>query len=433
MDRRRKFGLAVRAILFVVFSAVACAESPPAKLPATPAGRALSEWLEAFNSDDHARMDAFSRSWSWDANAHGIAQWQSDVGGYDLLDVYTNDESYILFRLKTRTNEQEEFGKLRLKSIDPPVIDQLGAWRIPNGSRFEPVVFDAASRGKLIGEIARLLDAGYVHPDVGRKMAAALRRGESRHDYRLIRDGKDLAAGFTADLRSISHDKHLEVQFSYVVQPADPSAPDPAQEAKRLAAVNCGFLKVEHLRPNVGYVKFDGFEDAKSCGPTASAAMNFIADSSALILDLRDNHGGGGGMPEYIASYLFDARTHLDDLYSRTTGLTTPIWTSPDVPGRKFIDKPVFVLTSTGTFSAAEYLANVLRNLRGATLVGETTGGGAHLNEFRRIDAHFGLRLPTGRPLTKSDWEGKGLAPDVRVPAADALETARKLAAPAGR
>jgi len=415
----------LRATLLLLVSGAVCAEP---QVPRTPAGHALSEWLEAFNSGDRARMDAFSRAWSWDANAHGIVQWQTDVGSYELLDVYTNDDSYILFRLKTRTNGQEEVGKLRLKSIDPPVIDQLGAWRVAAGSRFEPVRLDAASRGRVIDAMGRLLVAGYVDPDVGRAMAAELRRRELRREYRAIHDGQDLALKFTDDLRSVSHDRHLEVRFSYVVQPPDLLAPDPVQESKRLAAINCGFVKVEHLRPNVGYVKLDGFENAKLCGPTASAAMNFIANSDALILDLRDNHGGGGGMPEYLASYLFGTRTHLDDLYSRTTGATTEVWTSLDVPGQKFIDKPLFVLTSRETFSAAEYFANVLRNLRGARLVGETTGGGAHLNEFRRVDAHFTLRLPTGRPLTKIDWEGTGLAPDVPVPAAGAFEIALKLA-----
>jgi hypothetical protein len=427
MKRHFKSDLRLLVLLFALFSGAAWCDSP-AEVPDTPAGRALSEWIEVFNSGDRARMEAFSRSWSWDANAHDILRWQADVGGYDLLDIYTNDESYILFRVKARLDGQEEVGKLVLKSLEPPVIGQLGSWRVPAGSRFEPVRFDAAFRGKVIDEIARQLDAGYVHPGVGRKMAADLRRRDSRHEYRAIRDGRDLAAKFTEDLRSISHDGHLEVRFSYVVQPADPPARDPALEARRLAVVNCGFVKVEHLRPNVGYVKFDGFEDAKSCGPTASAAMNFVAGSDALIFDLRDNHGGGGGMPEYLASYLFDARTHLDDLYSRTTGLTTRVWTSPEVPGRKFVGKPVYVLTSRGTFSAAEYFANVLRNLRGARLIGETTGGGAHLNEFRRIDAHFSMRLPTGRPLTMTDWEGTGLAPDVEVPAQNALETALKLA-----
>jgi C-terminal processing protease CtpA/Prc len=165
------------------------------------------------------------------------------------------------------------------------------------------------------------------------------------------------------------------------------------------------------------------------CGRTASAAMNFVADSDALILDLRDNHGGGGGMVEFIASYLFAERTRLDDTYSRTQNRTEETWTSAEVAGRKFIGKPVFLLMSRQTFSAAEYLANVLKNRQRATLVGEITGGGSHMVEVRRIDDHFSMRVPTGRPITPTDWEGTGVAPDVQVPADQALDAALKLAA----
>jgi hypothetical protein len=397
-------------------------------VPDTTAGHALSAWLDAFNSGDRARMESFNQTWSRGAKTDGDMQWIEEVGGYDLLDVYTNDQSYILFRLKVRSTGGEEIGKIRLSSIAPPVIAQLGSGGVPTGSRFAPVTFDDKTRGKLLDGIAKLLDEAYVLPAVGKKMAVALRKRKASPDYRELHDGKDLAAKITQDLRDVGHDKHLEVRFSYVVQLADLNGNNPVEEARWLAAVNCGFTKAEHLRPNIGYLKMDGFMNATICGSTASAAMNFVADSDALILDLRDNHGGGGGMVEYLASYLFAGRTHLDDMYSRTTGVTTETWTLPYVPGRKFIDKPMFVLTSNGTFSAAEYLANVLRNLKRATLVGETTGGGAYTVETRRLDDHFSLRLPTGLPITKTDWEGVGLEPDVKVSADQALDAALKIA-----
>jgi C-terminal processing protease CtpA/Prc len=229
-------------------------------------------------------------------------------------------------------------------------------------------------------------------------------------------------------LREVSHDAHLEIHFSYVILPADLTKRDPVEESKWLAAANCGFEKAEHLWPNLGYVKMNMFANVEICGPTASAAMNFVADADAFILDLRDNHGGGGGMPEYVASYLFANRTHLDDLFTRATHSTTEVWTSPSVPGRKFIDKPVYVLTSKSTFSAAEYLANVLRNLKRVKLIGATTGGGAHTGELRRIDDHFSARVPTGYPITQTDWEGTGVVPDVEVPADQALEAAQRIA-----
>jgi C-terminal processing protease CtpA/Prc len=277
-----------------------------------------------------------------------------------------------------------------------------------------------------------LLDAFYVFPETAKKMSATLRRHQSRGEYRTLLYGEDLARKLTEDLRAVSQDKHVEVRFSYVVQPQGLSTKTPEEKARRLAAINCGFEKAEHMPPNIGYVKFNMFADPEICALTASAAMTFLADSDALILDLRDNNGGMGGMSEFIASYLFAERTHLNDVFWRPQNATKESWTLPYVPGKKFVGKPVFVLTSQRTFSAAEDLCYALKNLKRATLIGETTGGGAHPIEFKRIDDHFMVIVPTGRsisPITNANWEGTGVEPDVKVSAAEALDVAKKLAA----
>jgi C-terminal processing protease CtpA/Prc len=196
--------------------------------------------------------------------------------------------------------------------------------------------------------------------------------------------------------------------------------------------LNCGFVKVEQLDGNVGYVKFNGFFDVGACGATASAAMSFVAGSRALIVDLRDNGGGSPAMVAYISSYLFSARTHLNDLWTRHSGETEEFWTRDDIPGRRFGgEKPVYVLTSARTFSGAEEFSYNLKSLGRATIIGETTGGGAHPVSGHRIDEHFMIGVPFARavnPITRTNWEGVGVAPDVKVPAADALAAALKLA-----
>ena len=196
--------------------------------------------------------------------------------------------------------------------------------------------------------------------------------------------------------------------------------------------MNCAFVKVEQLADNVGYVKFNAFMDPESCGPTASAAMNFVSNSDALIIDLRENGGGDPKMVAYVSSYLFSQRTHLNDLWTRKTNVTDEYWTRPDVPGKRFGDeKPVYVLTSKRTFSGAEEFTYNLKNLKRATIIGETTGGGAHPGGGFRISEHFGMFVPTGRaisPITKTNWEGTGVAPDISVPADQALHVARIMA-----
>jgi hypothetical protein len=341
----------------------------------------LAAWLYAFNSGNRAGEEEFVKTYSWKADLGGDMRWRAETGGYDLVNIYANDLTHILFRLKVRANGGEEIGTIQVSTAEPRVLTELGTYRIPAGSRFEAVIFDDATRARVIDQVTGALNDYYVFPETAQKMSAALRKRKTSRDYRAIRDGRDFARQLTWDLQEVSRDKHLEVRFSYVVLPADLSRRNPRDESKRLAAANCGFEKAEHLWPNVGYLKLDMFADAEICAPTASAAMNFVADSDALILDLRDNHGGGGGMVEFIASYLFAQRTHLDDIFSRSENATK-----------------------------------------------ETTGGGAHLVETKRVDDHFLVRVPTGRPITKTDWEGTGVDPDVKVAAADALDEALKRA-----
>jgi C-terminal processing protease CtpA/Prc len=195
--------------------------------------------------------------------------------------------------------------------------------------------------------------------------------------------------------------------------------------------MNCGFQKVERLDGNVGYLKFDMFADPELCAPTAAAAMNFLAGTRALIVDVRENGGGSPAMVAYVSSYLFDRRTHLNDLWTRQTGKTEEFWTRDSVAGRRFGgEKPVYVLTSSRTFSGAEEFTYNLKNLKRATIVGETTGGGAHPVAGHRIDDHFVIGVPFARavnPITHTNWEGVGVEPDIKAPAGDALATALKL------
>jgi C-terminal processing protease CtpA/Prc len=173
------------------------------------------------------------------------------------------------------------------------------------------------------------------------------------------------------------------------------------------------------------------FADPEICGPTAVAAMNFLANVDAIIIDLRENGGGDPKMIALVSTYLFSQPTHLNDLWERKGDTTQQYWTLPYVPGKRLDAKPAYVLTSKQTFSGAEEFSYNLKNLKRATLVGETTGGGAHPVSGHRIDDHFMIGVPFARainPISKTNWEGTGVEPDVKVAAAEALATAQKLA-----
>ena len=137
-------------------------------------------------------------------------------------------------------------------------------------------------------------------------------------------------------------------------------------------------------------------------------------------------------MVAFIAGYLFNRPTHLNDMMIRGQKEMEQSWTAGPIPGNKLSDKPAYVLTSKATFSRAEEFTYDLKMLKRATIVGETTGGGAHMARGFRIDDHFTIGVPFARPVnpvSKKDWEGTGVQPDVKITATDALSTAEKLAA----
>jgi C-terminal processing protease CtpA/Prc len=225
----------------------------------------------------------------------------------------------------------------------------------------------------------------------------------------------------------------LRVSFSpfKMPPPHDPTPEDRARMREQMLGDNCAFDKVEILPGNIGYIRFDGFMDADICGATAAAAMGFVAHADALIFDLRENGGGQPAMVSLIASYLFDQPTHLNDLYNRHENSTTQYWTNAWVPGDRMPKQPAFVLTSHRTFSGGEEFTYDLKTQKRATIVGETTGGGAHPVSGHPVADYFMIGVPFAtaiNPITKTSWEGTGVEPDVKVAAADALTTAEKLA-----
>jgi C-terminal processing protease CtpA/Prc len=230
----------------------------------------------------------------------------------------------------------------------------------------------------------------------------------------------------------VSHDKHLRVLYSHdtLPKPREPSPEERRNMRARMSKRNFGFEKVERLEGNIGYLDLRGFFDADTAGETAAAAMTFLANTDALIIDVRKNGGGSPGMVALLCSYLFDGSPrHLNSLAWRKSGgeEVQQWWTLPYVPGKKFVGKDVYVLTSKRTFSAAEEFTYNLLTQKRAIIVGETTGGGAHPGGPRPINDHFAVWVPSGRainPVTNTNWEGKGVKPDVAVPEDHALKTA---------
>lgn len=296
---------------------------------------------------------------------------------------------------------------------------------------------DAATRNKVVESLAKELESTYVFPDVARKMSETIRDKLAHKGYEACETGPALAKQLTDDMQAVSHDKHLRVTYGARTPPRPPDGkPSPEMMKKRrqmTRRINAGFVKLERLPGNIGLVELRGFASAKDGAETVAAAMNFLADTDALIFDVRRNGGGEGEMVQLICSYLLpaDKPTHLNSFYWRKGDRTEEFWTLKDLPGKRYLDKDVYVLTSRATFSAAEEFTYDLKNLKRATIVGEATGGGAHPGGVVPLGDKFAAFIATGRainPITKTNWEGTGVKPDVEVDADKALDVARDLA-----
>lgn len=290
---------------------------------------------------------------------------------------------------------------------------------------------DASTRQQVIEDALKSLNDAYVFPETAKKMEQAIRERLQRKEYDEITDGRTFANRLTSDLQAVSKDKHLRVIFNDGNSPFfTQQTADSATRRQMSAMRNFSFEKVERLAGNIGYLDLRGFENPGLASETAIAAMAFLANTDALIFDLRQNGGGDPAMVAFLCSYLFNQRTHLNDLYSRPDNSTEEFWTRDDVPGKRY-DKPVYVLTSNRTFSGAEEFSYNLKNLKRATIVGETTGGGAHPVNAKRLGKDFMITVPFARaisPITKTNWEGVGVKPDIDVPAVQALKVAHWLA-----
>ncbi|MEO8700050.1 MAG: S41 family peptidase [Kofleriaceae bacterium] len=405
-------------------------------IPDTPAGRTMTAWLDAFNSGDVARMYEFA-----DRHKDPMRAWITNLrertGGFDPVEIEQSQPRSITLVVKEKTSTAQQIGFLRVADGDPAIMEIFTFVDVPPGMTAADIrtEIDADTPRRIVDAIGKTLNAQYVYPALAKKMAQALHAHLEHGDDQAIATGPELAFVLTHLLQEVGRDRHLRVEWQARAAPPggdEPNDDDLRQEKEQLERIKCGFVNVERLAGNIGYMKFDMFGRVDVCGAKATEAFAALGDVDAIIFDLRDNGGGWPQMVTYVESYLFAKRTHIYDMYDRQDNKTTPGWTNADVPGKKLATQPVYVLTAARTFSAAEAFAYDLQSAKRATIEGEVTGGGAHPTHPVPLDAHFVLMVPSARPInvvTKTDWEGTGVQPDVKVPADQALDKAKQLAA----
>ena len=295
-----------------------------------------------------------------------------------------------------------------------------------------PQQLTATDRDRLVQAVGAKVRQHYFDRQVADATASALVAHAQAGDYNAVADGEAFANVLARHLIAASGDNHFTVEYTSHVFPDFSKPPAPEFQERYRAAMqqaDCTFEKIEIRPHNVGYIKLNSFPDTAVCQSKAQYAMRVLNPVDALIFDLRDNRGGYPTMVVFLASYLFD---HPEYMFNPRDPVTEQTWTRSPVAGSELPDKPVYILTSSRTYSAAEQFCYDLKMLRRAMLVGERTGGANHSGILHNLDDHFAVGIPEHRPVnpfSNKDWAVTGVEPDVKVEAADALATAEKLVA----
>ncbi|GLX86854.1 interphotoreceptor retinoid-binding protein [Thalassotalea loyana] len=286
---------------------------------------------------------------------------------------------------------------------------------------------------EVLGALANQLTEQYIFLDKAKAFTNYVSELPAKSEFSQVKDCQGFTRVINDTLLSITSDKHLHINFSPYVIPED--TPESKQAfAKReqafMQSLNFGFEKVERLPFNIGYINMTLFAPTEHGAHQLESAMNLLGYTNALIIDLRESRGGAPAMVDLLTSYFVDGRTNTSNIYYRNRDYTEERYTTTDVNGKHYgQERPLYILTSNATFSAAEDLAYTLKHLGRATIIGEVTGGGAHPGEVFRLTAHFDGFIPNGRsinPVTNTNWEGVGVQPDIETEVDKALNVAQQ-------
>ena len=293
-------------------------------------------------------------------------------------------------------------------------------------------LLNANEKKAVLSAINTHIEESYIDLDLSKKMIIELNKNLKSNKYKKITNPVEFSKIVTEDLQSISKDLHLKIRFEpariaqeKLVISEDKQLEMEKSTAVQMAEINYGFTEVKILEGNIGYLNLSQFADIKYAKEAATATMNFLSNTNAIIIDLRSNGGGVPSMMQLLSSYFFDEKpVLLSDFYERKTNTKTQLYTFENVNGKRSTNKPLYILTSKHTFSAAEAFTYTLKHLDKAIVVGEITKGGANRTKRINLNDKFTISVPyiqSIHPITKTNWEGKGVQPNIKTNEKDAF------------
>lgn len=299
----------------------------------------------------------------------------------------------------------------------------------------KPVELKKTEIVKIIDTVEKQLLERYVDLDVAKQMSAAIKSNLASGDYDAITNSKAFAQKLTRDLQGISKDKHLKLNFEprrianskRILSSAD-SVKQANKMRKGMQRSNYGLQVAKVIEGNIGYLNIKYFADAAIAKETYQAALAFLSNTNALIIDLRENGGGQPSTVKLLSSYFFEQQeVLLNTFYSRFNKETEEFRTAKEIDGKRLPNMKLFILTSEKTFSAAEAFAYNLKHLNRALIIGETTRGGANRSKRMPINQNFSISVPyveAIHPISKSNWEGVGVIPNIESTSKEAFALA---------
>ena len=286
-----------------------------------------------------------------------------------------------------------------------------------------------------IHTLSQLMNDFYVFPEIAKSTEAHLMMQLDKGHFNQFDTDDSFATALTESVQSINKDKHMRIMkntaYDAPEQTPERLIEEQLDRRNRGRNYNDGFSSVKVMEGNVGYVDLRSFAYVNSGKEFADAYMKLIAQTDAVIIDVSKNGGGDPAMVQYLCSYFFEGKVHLNSLYFREGDRTMDFYTLDEIGGVEMPDIPLFVITGSNTFSGAEEFSYNMQTQKRATLVGETTGGGANPGGTRGINQSLSVFIPTGmaiNPITKANWEGVGVIPEIKTSAGDALNKAHELA-----
>lgn len=282
---------------------------------------------------------------------------------------------------------------------------------------------------KVIQKLSQLMNDFYVFPEIAKQTEQHIKKQWLEGYYNSFKNNESFAAALTRSVQDINKDKHMRIRSNQPNTTSETSQESMLSEhiarMDRSRQSNAGFKTVNILEGNVGYLDLRGFAGMETGKDIADAYMKLMSRTDAIIIDLSKNGGGSPSMVQYLCSYFFNQKLLLNSLYWREGNKTQEFWTLDEVGGPKMEDVPLFIITSERTFSGAEEFSYNMQTQKRGTLVGQTTGGGANPGRSMRIDDHLSVFIPTGKavnPITKTNWEGVGVIPEVVTTPEDAFD-----------